>query len=476
MKFYNREKEMRELEMAENISNDHKIMLVLSGRRRVGKTELIRHFFCKEKGMYFFVNPKKTSSELLIEFSSIISSEFSLPEYVKIDSWDSFLKVLFEVSKEKKIIVAIDEFQWFLNVVPSIIFQIQKAWDMYRGKLFLIICGSSVGMIRKIFVEQKAPLFKRAHNILSMRPFNFDTVRSILRDSGITDIEEQIKFYSVYGGIPMYYILIKDHNVKDMRSSIDELMLRDFAPLKDEVPDILVEEFGREVPAYYAILTAISMGKNTAKEMCEHAGIKETSLAPYIENLVNVLNIVVKEVPVTEKKPLKSKKGRYFLEDNFFRFWFRYIYRDMSNYEIKNYTRIKEKIGTDINSFFGFGFEGVCREVMIKLNSAGKLGFFFDRIGRQWGRFRGEKGRNTYEIDLVALNEKTREILFCECKWQDKIDAGKIIAGLREKAKYVEWNYEKRKEYYVVFARSFKDKEKVKEPGIMLFDLHDLDE
>ncbi len=421
--------------------------------------------------MYFFVNPKKTSSELLSEFSSIISSELTLPEYVKIDTWTSFLKILFDASKEKKIIAAIDEFQRFLNIEPSVIFELQKEWDAHKGRLLLILSGSSIGMIRKVFIEQKAPLFKRAHNTLTIYPFDFKAVRKILEDSGINNIEEQIVLYSIYGGIPMYYMLIDDYKIKDVKSSIESLILREMAPLKNEISDILIEEFGREVPSYYAIITAISMGKNTAKEICDYAGIKETSLTPYIENLSKVLDIVAKEVPVTEKMPERSKKGRYFIKDNFFRFWFRYIYRNMSSYEIKNYAVIRDKINAGLNSFIGLGFEGVCKEVMLKLNKEGKTPFFFEKIGRQWGKFKGKDGKNVYEIDLVAMNENTKEILFAECKWQDRVDAKNVLAELKEKAKYVEWNTGKRKEYYAVFAKSFKEKKK--EPNIILFDLKD---
>ncbi|MBU4451469.1 MAG: ATP-binding protein, partial [Nanoarchaeota archaeon] len=389
-----------------------------------------------------------------------------------IDTWASFFNVLFDASKEKRIIVAIDEFQRFLSIEPSVIFEIQKVWDAHKGKLFLLISGSSVGMIRKIFIEQKAPLFKRAHNILTITPFDFETVGCILKDFGITDIEEQIKLYAIYGGIPMYYMLMGDYKINNTATSIEHLLLREMAPLKDEVSDILIEEFGRDVPSYYSIITAISMGKNTAKEICDYAGIKETSFTPYIENLSKVLGIVAKEAPVTEKNPERSKKGRYFLKDNFFRFWFRYVYRNMSAYEIKNYEVIRETIHSDISSFIGQSFEQVCKEFVLKQNASKKLPCFFEKIGRQWGKFKGEKGKNVYEMDLVALNDNTKEILFAECKWQDKVDAKKILADLKEKAQYVQWNNEKRKEHYAVFAKSFK--ENIKEPNVLLFDINDL--
>ncbi len=308
MKFYDREDELKELEFAKRIADNHKILIVITGRRRVGKTEIIRQFFSKSDSLYFFVNPKKTSSELLSEFSSIITSGLSLPEYVKIDTWNSFFKVLFDASKEKRIVVAIDEFQRFSNMEPSVIFELQKNWDVHKGQLLLIISGSSIGMIRKIFIEEKAPLFKRAHNILTITPFEFETVRNILEDFGIINIEEQIKLYAIYGGIPMYYLLMGDYRIKDAMSSIEQFLLRDFAPLKDEVSDIMIEEFGRELPSYYAIITAISMGKNTAKEICDYAGIKETSLMPYFVHYRKRRASNLKKAGQKQKRALFSKR------------------------------------------------------------------------------------------------------------------------------------------------------------------------
>ncbi len=144
----------------------------------------------------------------------------------------------------------------------------------------------------------------------------------------------------------------------------------------------------------------------------------------------------------------------------------------MSAYEIKNYSVIREKINSDIASFIGQSFEHVCKELLLKMNREKKAPIFFERLGRQWGKFKGENGRDAYEIDIVAINEKTKDILFCECKWQEKADARKILAELKEKAKYVQWNSEKRSEYYAIFAKSFK--EKIKEQNTTFFDLADL--
>ncbi|MCD6229197.1 MAG: DUF234 domain-containing protein, partial [Candidatus Diapherotrites archaeon] len=134
-----------------------------------------------------------------------------------------------------------------------------------------------------------------------------------------------------------------------------------------------------------------------------------------------------------------------------------------------DYEYVLKKVDLTINSFFGKGFETVCQEALKELNGRKKLPFAFHKIGSEWGK---DTDRNTFEIDIAAFNEDTREILFCECKWKEKVNAKKILAELKEKAKFVLWNNNGRKEHYVLFAKSFK--EKIKEPGVMLFDLKDL--
>jgi len=476
MKFYNRENELVVLQDLSGIP-DKSVMGVIIGRRRVGKTELIKQFFKHNKGIYLYVDNEKTPKDLIEEFSKTLSLELSLPSYVQADSFEDILKIMFDESGNKKIIIAIDEFQRFLNVYPSFITQLQKYFDLNAGKsnLFIVISGSAIGMMKKIFEDKKAPLLSRAHNTIYLKPFSFKTISKILNDYDVVDLEHKVEFYSIYGGMPRYYVLITDFKIKEPFESINKLILNDLAPLQKEIRTVITEEFGKEVQTYYSILTAIAIGKTKLNEIANYVGMKETSLSAYLNDLIEILEVVKREIPITENS--KSKKGRYYLRDNFFRFWFRFIYKHRSYYEVGNYGLILKDIQENFNSYVGLAFEEICKEFITDLNEKKKLPFYFSKIGKWWGSYddRNTKERKAAEIDIVAINEETKEILFIEVKWKNinTNDAEKILNELKEKSKFVNWHNEERKEYFGILAKIIDEKENLRKNGIIAYDLHD---
>jgi AAA+ ATPase superfamily predicted ATPase len=192
--------------------------------------------------------------------------------------------------------------------------------------------------------------------------------------------------------------------------------------------------------------------------------------------LRNDLDLICRVTPVCEKKP--TKKVIYLIKDNFFKFWFRFIYPNYSELELGNADFVLSKIGAELDRFTGPAFEEITKQFLVALNRQGKLPFTFGKIGKQWGKFRGETGKNIYEIDLAALNESTREILFCECKWQKQPVGKEVFEELAAKAMFVDWYRKERREYFVVMAREgFTEEAKrlAEGKGILLFSLTDLD-
>ncbi len=464
MKFHNRKTELAELERVWALSKKSAHLTLISGRRRVGKTELVKKFSSDKPHLYFFVG-RKNLSLLLEEFSSVAKEHLvKFPTIQKFDEWLDFLLN----SVEEGTVICFDEFQNFKYVDESIFSDFQKIFDAQKTKLKLhiIVTGSHISLINKIFSDEKESLFGRATEKYTVKPLSFQAVSGMLSELSIKDYKQRLEWYSVFGGIPKFYVTAEEQglNGKDILSALNVLLLRDFAPLKDEARAVLIEEFGSENSMYFSILEAVALGNSEMSTIANKTGINIKSISKYLSLLVKDFNYLHYEVPVTEDKPWKSKKGRYFMNDNFFRFWFKYIYRNRSEYEIGNYNLINYKIKQDFNSFVGCGFEQIVKEALITMNNKKKLPFELLKVGRWWAR--------DQEIDIIGLNGNTNEILFVECKWQHDVNAREILTELKEKAQVVDWSKNKRTEYYAIFAKGFK--EKVSEKNVLLFDINSL--
>ena len=396
---------------------------------------------------------------MMEEFGRYTTTILDMPGYVNIDSQESLLEFLF--SYEYPVIVVFDKFQRFLKVHPSFISQLQRFWDTKSktSRVFLIISGSSVGMSRKIFLEGESPLFKRADNILSLKPFSPRECLLILADLGVADPEMQLDLYLLFGGTIYYYTFLEKYRCTSLEEALDHLVLNDLAPFRREMSDVLIEEFGREHATYYEILSAIAEGKCAQKEMVTFTHLAPTSLPPYPKDLTDLLGIIEYRVPVTEHDR-RSKMGRYTFSDNFFRFYARYIYRNMSMYQGGHYKLLKDRIMAEWKGFSGHAFEEMVRTLLIQ-----DLSGQFDHIGSWWNR-RGD------EIDFLALGEAGNlavEIKNLDLSYSDARD---ILNALEKKIPLI-------KDIHGpltlgVAARTVTGKEKLISEGYFIRDLSDL--
>ena len=417
MRFYGRE---RELQLMEHLYARAPSFLVITGRRRIGKTELIKEFCRGKPALYLYVDANKSITALMEEFGRLAAEALNLPGYIRTDTPETFLEFLF--SYDQPLIVVFDEFQRFLKIHPSFISQMQRFWDLAGrdSHLFIIISGSSVGMIREIFLLGDAPLFRRADNILTLRPFSPRECFVILGDLGVQDPVEQLNLYLLFGGTIYYYTFLEKYGCTNLESALDQLILSDLAPLGREISDVVVEEFGREYATYYEILGAIALGKRTLKEIADLVSLPSTSLPPYMRDLVDLLGIIEYRVPVTERGK-RSKMGRYIFVDNFLRFYARFIYRNMSLYESGRFVLLKGRILGEWKGFSGWAFEEMARTLLARNLAEG-----YEEIGTWWNR-RGD------EIDLLAFGPEGS--LAIEIKNRDLTlgEARAILAALGEK-------------------------------------------
>lgn len=417
MRFYEREKELTLMEMLKNAPPS---FLVITGRRRVGKTELIREFCRDKKSLCYYVDQNKSIDIMMEEFGRYTATILDMPGYVKIDSTESLLEFLF--SYEHPIIVVFDEFQRFLKIHPSFISQVQRFWDMKSktSRVFFIISGSSVGMIRKIFLEGESPLFKRADNILTLRPFLPRQCLRVLADIGVEDKEAQLDLYLLFGGTIYYYTFLEKYRCTSLEDALDSLVFNDLAPFRREMSDVLIEEFGREHATYHEILAAIAECKEAQKEIADFTHLAPTSLPSYLKDLTDLLGIIEYRVPVTELDR-RSKMGRYVFSDNFFRFYARYVYRNMSLYQSGQYIILKDKILSEWKGFSGRAFEEMVRTLIIE-----DLAAQYDHIGSWWNR-RGD------EIDLLALSKAGNLAVEIKNQHLSHSDARSLLHSLEQK-------------------------------------------
>ncbi len=437
------------------------------GRRRVGKTRLIEEFIKnKKKSLYFFVQ-ELNDMELRLSLAEILHKEFN-SSFLGTPSWNDIFEDIFKISEKSRTTIIFDEFQRFLGINKSVPSILQGYIDKYAKKsmLFLVVMGSSIGMMHRLF-DHTSALYGRRTGQLNIQPLHPFYLKEWF--PAAASAKELIEIYAVFGGTPKY---LESVNPKQtILENIKNNILSKKSILYNE-PEILIKTELPNSATYFNILKLIAEGKTTPSEIAGFLSIKQTSLSYFLNVLEIDMELIKRDVAVTEKKQ-GSKKALYKMNDNFFKFWFRYVYPYKSAIEMDNIDSLIEKIRNEINSFVGVSFEDVCKSTLLKLSKTSALPFKFSRMGSWWGFYRDGGLRKELEIDIVALNESAKDIMFSECKWQDKVDAKKILAELKEKSKYVQWNNESRSEHYAVFAKSFK--EKIKEPNILLFDMSDFE-
>jgi AAA+ ATPase superfamily predicted ATPase len=459
MQFYNREKELALMQVL-NYRNPS--FLVITGKRRVGKTELIKQFIKDQRSLYLFVDSNKSIDILMDEFNQVIKEKLKLPDYIKVDAPENFLE--FITSYEHDLVIAIDEFQRFLKVYPSFITQLQKYWDMKPDncKVFLIVSGSSIGMIRKIFIEAQAPLFKRADNIMTLKPFTIHKTFAMLEDLGIKKMEDKLNLYFLFGGTIYYYRLFEKYQCAGFHDALEKLVFSDLAPLKDEVRDILIEEFGKEHSTYYEIISAISQGKCSMSEISEMTHVSASSLSAYFYDMIDILGIVEHRIPVTDDRK-KSKRGRYFLKDNFFRFYGRFIYPMLSQYMAGINVSLSENVLQEWQSYTGKIFEDTVRDLIVE-----KIGSDYPEIGGWWNR----KGD---EIDILGIDQKDGKALAIEIKNKKLIqnEARDILKLTFGKTKLIKEISEMDIKVGIA-ARQIENSEQLEKEGFLVWELGDL--
>ena len=456
-------------------------LIVLYGRRRVGKTETLREF-CKDKPHIFYSCTQSTDGAQLSRFSrTLLKEDIPAKRYIsEFSDWESAFKALKDLPyrAEKKLVV-IDEFPYMCKGNSSIPSILQNLWDseLKNENIMIILCGSSMSFIEKELLAEKNPLYGRATGIFKMQEMGFYDAVKFFPDYSDRD---KVITYSVLGGIPHY---LKQFSPElSLKENIKKNILSKGNVLYSEVDFLLHQEL-RETPIYNSVIEAVALGNTKLNDISQKALLDSTSkTAVYLKNLIE-LGIVEREfsVDISAKEKANSNRGLYRLTDNFFRFWYAFGFTNISQLEDGDVNGVYDfAVAPYLHEFASQAFEDVCRQFVKELQKKGELPFRYSQIGRWFGKttVRDGKVADKYrtaetEIDLLAISKERKEYLVGECKFKGSVF--NYTEYLETAAKLMPYK-QSAKFYYALFSESGFDenilKEAERDKNLKLYDLH----
>ena len=405
MRFFDREIEFEKLNEIDNLSHEVAQFTIITGRRRIGKTEMIKKFYENKTMLYFFV-ARKAESDLCEIFAEEISEKLDVPTLSgKGVIFASIFKYIMELSLNRHITLFIDEFQDFFRVNPSIYSDMQNIWDSYKNKaqINLIVAGSVHTLMNKIFKNKKEPLFGRQTGTMHIRPFRPSVLKEIMSEyCPRYKKSDLLALYTLTGGVAKYVELFIDKKKFTEQKMLDMFFEPDsyFLP---EGKNMLVDEFGKDYGVYFSILTLIAQGKNTRSDL--ENSLKTKELSGYLKNLIEEYGLISKMQPIFEKST--NKNVHYSINDQFLKFWFRFVYKYNHIVEAGGNEKLKTIVNRDFTTVSGKSLENYFNELLKESGEYTRLGYWHDR-----------KGEN--EIDIVAEDELENKIEFIEVKRQSK--------------------------------------------------------
>lgn len=410
MRFYDREMELKRLSAATDRALEGGGRLtVVTGRRRVGKTELIRRHMARreQESVYLFVG-RRHGALLQEEFARVVAARHPELSGAVFPRVADLIRSLLVSSRRRPLLLVMDEFQNFLHVDAGFFSELQSIWDELHHDIrcHLIVAGSAYTLMKQIFEDRKEPLFGRATDKLFIEPFTPSVVGEVLADHGRSD--DLLRFWAVFGGIPRYYELIDKYGLFEvgLEEILRELVLDRSSVLYREGGDLLLEEFGRGYPAHFSVLSAIARGHTQMGRIADAAGIPGNSVGRYLDQLQHRYELVERRTPMLERE---SRKGAYYIRDRFLAFWFRYVHRNASFLEVGDTDLVVRQVTEDLPNFLGPSFEALCRAVIRERSRGGErpFGLAIEQLGGWWDRGR-------HEIDVTAVAGET--VLLMECK------------------------------------------------------------
>lgn len=399
MRFYGRNQEVDRLLQLDKQSSKTSVFTLLVGRRRTGKTTLVKHAFAHKSLLYIFVSHK--SEQLLCqEWQQIVESTLGLHLYGRATKIADILREVMIFSRQQQITFMIDEFQRLYEINPAILSEIQDVWDSEkdRAHIHLIACGSVYSMMVKIFRDKKEPLFGRATAELRLLPFSTELLKGILSDYNPNyTSEDLLTLYMLSGGVAKYVELLLDAGATTHNTIIDAVC-QTGSTFLTEGTELLVGEFGKRYQIYFSIMQLIANGLTTQSQIDSMIGV---NTGRYLSTLEDEYTLIRKVRPMFAKP--NSQGVKYALHDNFLMFWFRFIESNRSLIEMEKYDLLKEIIHDGYLQYSGLILERYFRQKYSELSRVTEVGNWWDKHGEN-------------EIDLIAVERLDKRCVVAEVK------------------------------------------------------------
>lgn len=424
MQFIGRQAELASLET--EYARDSGFV-VIYGRRRVGKTTLIKEFI-KKKTAFYFLATEEMESQAMKRFSGVLARTTgnSLLRNVAFSDWMDLFRVAVDYKPEEKKVVVIDEFPYLVKTNPAFPSILQSAWDemMKDNNITLILCGSLIGMMQKHALAYDSPLYGRRTAQIRLMPLSFPAVYAAQR----LPFDKAVEQYSVTGGVPKYLEFFQSED--DLLKQVEAVVLSKNGFLYEE-PNFLLKDEVQSPVNYFSIIKAIADGNHKLGKIAGVLGLETSALTPYLSTLSD-LGFIVKDTPITEKNPDRSRKGLYFISDNFVRFWFRYVSPYKGELELDNTQVVLEEISKDfVEKFVAFSYEDICKSIFADLCRKRTIEFMPSRIGSYWLNDLG----NDTQIDVMAVDHPHQLVFAGECKYHTKPIDAPVYFALEEKVR-----------------------------------------
>lgn len=446
MRFIGRKNELHTLNTEYNRNSS---FVVIYGRRRVGKTTLIKEFL-KNKTAFYYLATEELESQSMKRLANVIArtTKNTLLQKIEFTDWLDLFQLIADYKPEEKKVLVIDEFPYLVrtnSAFPSIL---QNAWDEFLkdSNVMLILSGSLIGMMQKHALSYDSPLYGRRTAQMRLTPLPFTSIY----ETQNLPFEQAVEQFALTGGVPKYLEFFEDG--RPLEEQLKDAVFSKNGFLYEE-PNFLLKSESLTAVNYFSIIKTIADGNHKLGKIASALGQESSSLTPYLSTLSD-LGFIEKRTPITEKNPEKSRKGLYFIADNFLRFWFCYVYPYKGELELDNMQIVLDEIHKDFKEkFVAFAYEDICKDIFAKLCSNNAISFVPSRIGSYWlNDYDGDT-----EIDVMSVDHQNKQVFAGECKYHTKPVDAPVYFTLKEKvdnASEIRKSFPKYNVIYGLFSKS----------------------